>query len=69
MIACRIKAQIQANAGNSSPVSIIRSAIQKEGFRGLYNGIGVALVGGMPACCLYLTSYEVRFVYFVSLPC
>ena len=31
---------------------------RNEGVRGLYRGIGAVLVGGIPATCLYLTTYE-----------
>lgn len=44
-----------SSVGKPSVATVVRSI----GFRGMYNGIGVALVGGMPATCLYLTSYEV----------
>jgi len=51
-----IKARLQA----STSKNVTRS--------GLYNGLGAALIGGVPATCLYLTSYEASKGYFASSP-
>lgn len=36
----------------------LRLTLAEEGLRGLYRGFGAVAVGGTPAACLYLTSYE-----------
>lgn len=46
--------------GLTNVSGVIRRIMQNEGFAGLYRGIGATMVGGMPATCLYLSSYEVR---------
>lgn len=37
----------------------LRTTLREEGVGGLYRGVGAALVGGIPATSVYLTSYEV----------
>eukprot|EP00756_Hemistasia_phaeocysticola_P052951 Hpha_TRINITY_DN28282_c0_g1::TRINITY_DN28282_c0_g1_i1::g.116781::m.116781 len=39
-------------------LAVARQTAAKEGFRGFYRGVGVAVVGSTPATCLYLTSYN-----------
>lgn len=62
------KAQIQAMDFKSLKTTtfkslfVLKNILATDGLLGLYRGIGVALVGGIPATCLYLTSYEVKFI-------
>jgi hypothetical protein len=57
-----LKARVQASA--SSPLGargvlpVLRELLRAEGVRGLYRGFAVAALGGVPASCLYFTSYE-----------
>ena len=53
------KAQLQATMKKNNIISTFRTCLKEEGIRGLYKGIGAAVIGGMPAVCLYLSSYEV----------
>ena len=33
--------------------------IQDSGYKGIYRGLNVALLGGVPGTCMYFTGYEV----------
>ena len=59
------KAQLQTTLRRNNIISTIRTCLKDDGIRGLYKGIGAAVVGGMPAVCLYLSSYEVSVFLFV----
>jgi len=61
---CKARLQVQTlSAAHDSSMyrhtadALVRTA-RHEGLRGLYRGFSVAAVGGAPATCLYLTSYE-----------
>ena len=54
----RIQASVTKETYNSTIGACI-GTIKESGIRGLYRGLGVALVGGVPGTCLYLTGYEV----------
>jgi hypothetical protein len=53
-------ARVVANTGaaNVGPIAAARAVMRSEGLRGFYRGIGVTVVGSVPAGCLYFTSYE-----------
>ena len=57
-----MKARIQAPSTTSKEFSgllaAFRTTIKYEGMTGLYRGLGAAIVGGIPATSLYLTTYE-----------
>ena len=53
-----LKARVQASGGGGV-ASVLRDLLHREGWRGLYRGFGIAAVGGVPASCLYFTTYEV----------
>ena len=39
---------------------MLKTTLIEEGIAGLYRGIGAVTIGGVPATCLYFTTYEVR---------
>lgn len=39
-------------------MSLFRKTFQEEGFKGLYRGFGVVVIGGVPGTCIYFTTYE-----------
>jgi Mitochondrial carrier protein len=43
-------------------------ARQSTGFSGVYRGLAAALVGGVPATCIYLTSYEASKRHLSTVP-
>jgi hypothetical protein len=47
---------------SKSVFGVVRYIFKNEGIAGLYRGIGATLVGGIPATCLYLTSYDVSLM-------
>lgn len=58
-----LKAKIQVNQGHKSAefLSLSKSfykTIQLEGAKGLYKGLTIAVLGSLPATCLYFTTYE-----------
>ena len=53
-----LKARVQAHGGGGVG-AVLRELLRGEGWRGLYRGFGIAMVGGVPASCLYFTTYEV----------
>lgn len=56
-----VKARLQSAGGEQygNGFRCFRSLCVEEGVRGLYRGFGVVAVGGTPAACVYLTSYEI----------
>ena len=55
------KSRIQATGGSTQyrgTLNTISMTYRESGMRGLYRGIGAVLAGGVPAVCIYLTSYE-----------
>ena len=56
-----LKSRIQASIQGFQYESIyacFKATIASTGIKGLYRGIGIALIGGLPGTCLYFTSYE-----------
>ena len=39
--------------------------IQDSGYKGIYRGLNVALLGGVPGTCMYFTGYEVIFFFLL----
>jgi hypothetical protein len=58
------KTRIQAPPGHGhvlkSVYQTFSQTLSEEGLRGLYRGIGAVTVGGIPATCIYFTTYEVN---------
>ena len=57
-----VKARLQAPGGTAlyrGLVAGLRTTVASEGLAGLYRGFPVVVVGGTPATCLYLTSYDI----------
>ena len=57
----KAKIQIQQSSKQSN-LSILHSlthTIKTEGLQGLYRGLPIALVGSLPATCIYFTTYEI----------
>jgi hypothetical protein len=59
-----LKARVQASSPPSGAPGggvfpVLRTLLRAEGVLGLYRGFGVAVLGGVPASCLYFTTYEV----------
>ena len=61
------KARMQAIEGRSigGVFSSLRSVFMIEGWRGLYRGFPVVALGGTPATCIYLTTYEVSSIIYI----
>ena len=57
-----IKARLQAEAAQSA------SSRSTLSLKSLYRGVGAALIGGVPATCIYLTSYEMSKGWLPSYP-
>ena len=61
---CKARLQVQTVSASADhamyrhTVDALTRTARQEGLRGLYKGFSVAAVGGAPATCLYLTSYE-----------
>jgi len=55
-----VKARLQSADGfrYNGMVHCLKVTLAEEGIRGLYRGFGAVAVGGTPAACVYLTSYE-----------
>jgi hypothetical protein len=57
------KARIQAPPSFGYKVTsvwqVFKNTFASEGLAGLYRGIGVVTIGGVPGACMYFTSYEV----------
>lgn len=53
-----VKARMQMEVKPESAFRVASRLVQKDGFRGLYSGLGITVLGGGPATCLYFTSYE-----------
>ena len=54
-----VKARLQAQHLQVAGVrSELAALVEREGVRGLYRGFGAVTIGGAPATCLYLTSYD-----------
>jgi hypothetical protein len=60
-----LKARVQAAsppfaaaAARGGVFPVLRALLRAEGVAGLYRGFTVAVVGGVPASCLYFTTYE-----------
>lgn len=54
-----LKARVQVETkANEKIAHAMKSLIQKEGIAGLYRGIGVAVLGSLPANVLYFGTYE-----------
>ena len=63
------KSRIQASVSNYSYKSTHEALIEtmrQSGVKGLYRGLGAALVGGIPGTCMYLTGYETCKAYMVE---
>ena len=56
---CKAQIQLMKSSQRASVSGVFTNVMKTEGIAGLYRGIGAALLGGMPAVCLYLSSYEV----------
>lgn len=59
--------QVQTNVGRPTDPTLYRNMFHAlwrigstEGLRGLYRGLGIAVVGSGPASAAFFTSYEVR---------
>ena len=63
------KSRIQSPVYSSYPgtLAMITRTARYEGIRGLYQGLGASIVGGLPATCIYLTLYEVLIIKIVVL--
>lgn len=57
---CKARIQAPPSFGyqTTSVWKSFRTTFANEGFAGLYRGIGVVTVGGVPGACMYFTSYE-----------
>mmetsp|Transcript_57536 Transcript_57536/g.130369 ORF Transcript_57536/g.130369 Transcript_57536/m.130369 type:complete len:305 (-) Transcript_57536:238-1152(-) len=59
-----LKARLQAEGpaitgGRISMLGVAKSTFLSEGIRGFYRGFSAVAIGGTPATCIYLTSYEI----------
>ena len=57
----KAKIQIQQSPKSSEFLSISRSfymTMNTEGLKGLYKGLNIAVLGSLPATCIYFTTYE-----------
>ncbi len=46
--------------GRMGFTACLRQTVAQEGIAGLYRGFPTVIIGGAPATCVYLTTYEVR---------
>lgn len=54
-----IKAKVQVETKETQKISdAFKSTMKSEGIKGLYRGIGISVIGSLPACCLYFGTYE-----------
>jgi len=62
---CKARIQAPPSFGHqaTSVWQCFRNTLSTEGLAGLYRGIGVVTVGGVPGACMYFTSYEVCASY------
>lgn len=61
---CKARMQAPPSFGYqaTSVWQVFKTTFASEGLAGLYRGIGVVTVGGVPGACMYFTSYEVSKV-------
>jgi hypothetical protein len=52
-----VRTRLQMESGNGA-IRALSRAVQSEGLRGLYRGVNVTVLFGMPGVSLYLTSYD-----------
>jgi hypothetical protein len=52
------KAKLQSGNTFNGLSDLISKTLRNEGIRGFYQGVGAALVGGIPGVCLYISTYE-----------
>lgn len=64
----KAKMQVKAGAPYRSVMDALRRTVSREGARGLYSGLGIAVVGSAPAACLYFTSFEASKRAFATVP-
>lgn len=54
----RIQAPLTLGYASKSLWQVFSKTFADEGLAGLYRGIGVVTIGGVPGACMYFTSYE-----------
>jgi solute carrier family 25 (mitochondrial folate transporter), member 32 len=52
------KAKIQSVDSFRGIADVVQKTYKIEGIRGFYQGLGVAMIGGIPGVCLYISTYE-----------
>ena len=52
------KAKLQSGDTFTGLNDLVRKTLRNEGVRGFYQGIGAALMGGVPGVCVYISTYE-----------
>ncbi len=63
------KSRIQASVNNynyKNTQEALIGTMRQSGVKGLYRGLGAALIGGIPGTCMYLTGYETCKAYMVE---
>ena len=61
------KSRIQASVHNyKNTHAALVGTMKQSGVKGLYRGLGAALIGGIPGTCMYLTGYEICKSYMVE---
>ena len=63
------KSRIQASVNNynyKSTHEALVGTMKQSGIKGLYRGLGAALIGGIPGTCMYLTGYETCKAYMMG---
>jgi hypothetical protein len=65
-----IKARMQAleQLPHRNALDLLVKVYRQEGFKSLFSGLPIAVLGSGPAGCIYFTSYELSKTYLARLP-